>query len=89
MPGWRASFYRTASGEDLDLVLERGRRRLAFEFKSSVAPKVSRGFSGTLELFEPDHVWIVAPVQEAYHKSQGVTVSPIKEILDDLVHNRF
>jgi hypothetical protein len=89
MPGWRASFYRTASGEEIDLVLERGQRRLAFEFKASVAPKVSRGFSGTLELLEPEHVWIVAPVQEAYDKKPGVTVSPIKEILDDLIHYRF
>jgi len=89
MPGWRASFYRTASGEEIDLVLERGRRRLAFEFKASVAPKVSRGFSGTLELLQPAHVWIVAPVHEAYDKRPGVTVSPIRDILGDLAHNRF
>jgi AAA+ ATPase superfamily predicted ATPase len=76
--------------EDAEFFFHTQRDKLiGFEFKSSVAPKVSRGFSGTLELLEPDHVWIVAPVQEAYHKSQEVTVSPIKEILDDLVHNRF
>jgi predicted AAA+ superfamily ATPase len=84
MPNWRASFYRTASGEEIDLVLERGRRRLAFEFKASIAPKVSRGFYGTLELLELEQVWIVAPVQEAYDKRPRVTVSPIREVLEDL-----
>jgi predicted AAA+ superfamily ATPase len=84
MPGWHASFYRTASGEEIDLVLERGRRRFAFEFKASVAPKVSRGFSGTLALLAPEHVWIVAPVPEAYDKEPRVTVSPIREVLEVL-----
>ncbi len=84
MPNWRASFYRTASGEEIDLILERGHRRLAFEFKASVAPKVSRGFYGTLELLELEQVWIVAPVKEAYDKRLGVTVSPIRKVLEDL-----
>ena len=89
MSGWHASFYRTASGEEIDLVLEQGRKRLAFEFKASVAPTISRGFSGTLELLQPNHVWIVAPVQEPYDKRPGVTVSSIRGVLDDLKHKRF
>ncbi len=72
------------SGEEIDLILERGSRRLAFEFKASVAPKVSRGFYGTLELLELEQVWIVAPVQEAYDKHPRVKVSPIREVLEDL-----
>lgn len=30
LPHWRASFYRDSNGQEIDLVLERGRRRLAF-----------------------------------------------------------
>lgn len=84
MPDWQASFYKTTSGEEIELILERGRRRFAFEFKASVAPKVSRGFSGTLELLAPEHVWIVAPVPDAYDKEPRVTVSPIREVLEVL-----
>jgi predicted AAA+ superfamily ATPase len=84
MSDWRASFYRTASGEEIDLILQRGQKLLAFEFKLSVAPKVSRGFANTLELLQPNYVWIVAPVQEGYQKSRNVKVASIRELLEDL-----
>lgn len=84
MPDWRPSFYRTSSGEEIDLIIERGRKRLAFEFKASMSPKVSRGFQGTLSVLQPDHTWIVAPVQEPYPKYPGVTVTNIKEVLQDI-----
>jgi len=84
MPAWRASFYRTSSGEEIDLVIEHGRKRLAFEFKASMSPKLSRGFPDTLAVLQPDHTWIVAPVPEPYPKRSGVTVSNIKGVLQDL-----
>jgi len=76
-PDWRPSFYRTSSGEEIDLILERGQKKLAFEFKASMSPKVSRGFKGTLEVLQPDHTWIVAPVEAPYPLQQDVTVSDI------------
>ena len=84
MPDWRASFYRTSSGEEIDLIIERGRRRLAFEFKASMSPKLSRCFAGTLTVLQPDHTWIVAPVLEPYLKHPGVTVVNIKAVLQDI-----
>ncbi len=86
LPAWRASFYRTSSGEEIDLVLEHGRQRLAFEFKASMAPRLSRGFADTLAVLQPDHTWVVAPVLEPYPQSPGVTVSNIKGVLQDLLH---
>lgn len=83
-PNWRPSFYRTSSGEEIDLIIERGRKRLAFEFKASMSPKLSRGFQGTLSVLKPDHTWIVAPVAEPYPKYPGVTVTNIKEVLQDI-----
>jgi len=84
MPDWRPCYYRTSSGEEIDLILERGRRRLAFEFKSSMSPNVSRGFPATLDLLQPERTWIVAPVQEGYPRADGVTVANIEEVLKDL-----
>jgi predicted AAA+ superfamily ATPase len=89
MPAWRASFYRTSSGEEIDLILEHGRKRLAFEFKASMSPKLSRGFPDTLSVLQPDHTWIVAPVPEPYPKRSGVTVSNVKQVLQDLCESRF
>jgi predicted AAA+ superfamily ATPase len=81
MPGWQPSFYRTSSGEEIDLILERGGKRLAFELKASMAPKLSRGFSGTLEVLKPEHTWVVAPVRESYSIMDGVEVAGILEVL--------
>lgn len=42
---WQASYYRTASQTEVDLVLEKGvQERWVIEIKRSVAPKVSAGF---------------------------------------------
>lgn len=87
MSQWRPYFYRTSSGEEIDLVLERGRRRLAFEFKSSMAPKVSRGFPGSVEILQPEQTWIVAPVADSYPLMPGVEVASIAAVLSRLRHD--
>lgn len=84
MKEWRASFYRTSSGEEIDLILERGRKRLAFEFKASMSPRVSRGFSGTLDVLQPDRAWVVAPVSESYPLPSGAIVTNLRGVLNDL-----
>lgn len=73
-PGWRASHFRTASGIELDLVLEKGRRRLAFEFKASSAPTLTRGFHQAVELLKPEHTSVIAPVDGAYPIGKAITV---------------
>ncbi|XCN74157.1 MAG: ATP-binding protein [Candidatus Electrothrix aestuarii] len=83
-PNWRASFYRTSSGEEIDLILERGQKSLAFEFKASMSPKVSRGFNATLEILQPNHTWIIAPVPEPYPFQQNVTVSDIFSVVEEI-----
>ena len=82
---WRPSFYRTSSGEEIDLVLERSQRRLAFEIKASLSPHLSRGFPGTLEVLEPEQTWVVCPMDEpGYPIRPGVRVVGIRECLRDL-----
>lgn len=88
MPGWRAAYYRTSSGEEIDLILERGRKRLAFEFKVSMSPKVSRGFQGSLSALHPDRSFVVAPVPEPYPLKSGALVTNIKDILSILLKIR-
>jgi len=84
MPRWQPSFYRTAAGAEIDLVLERGRRRLAIECKASTAPTVSRGFWSALEDLEIEEAWVVAPVTEPYPLRAGVTVMPLRGLLERL-----
>jgi predicted AAA+ superfamily ATPase len=73
-PGWKASHYRTATGVELDLVLEKGSRRLAFEFKASSAPAVTRGFHQAIEDLRPQRTCIVAPVDSSYPIGRSILV---------------
>lgn len=77
---WRASFYRTANGVELDLVLERGQRRIAIECKASSAPSPSRGFWNALSDLGISEAYIVAPVARRWEIAKGVHVIPPSEL---------
>lgn len=77
---WQPFFYRTATGVEIDLVLSRGKRKLAFEFKASSAPRVGKGFWTALHDLQIDQAWIIAPVQQGYPLDKNVRVSPLSEI---------
>ncbi len=80
-PDWDASFYRTSSGSEIDLILERGKKRIAIECKASSSPEVGRGFWIALKDLEIEEAWIIAPVNEAYPLGKGVTVAPINAFM--------
>ena len=65
-PGVRVSFYRTAAGAELDLVLERGSRKVGFEIKFSSAPKVTKGFWQACQDVGVAQAYVVAPVEEGW-----------------------
>lgn len=46
--GSRASFYRTSTGAEIDLLLERGSQLEAWEVKFGLAPRITRGFHEAL-----------------------------------------
>jgi uncharacterized protein len=74
------SFYRTAAGAELDVVVEQGGRKLAFEIKFSTAPKVTKGFWQACEDVAPTEAYIVAPVRERFPFSDRVEVLPVEEL---------
>jgi len=78
---WKASFYRTSSGNEIDLVLEKGGRRVAVECKAASAPEITRGFRQALADLEVSEAWVVAPVQKAYPGGSGVTIAPLHYFL--------
>jgi predicted AAA+ superfamily ATPase len=75
--GSHLSFYRTAAGAELDLIVERGRRKLGFEIKFSVAPSLTKGFWTALGDLDLERAYVVAPVRERYPLPGGVDVVPI------------
>jgi predicted AAA+ superfamily ATPase len=78
--GASLSFYRTAAGAELDGVVEIGQKKIGFEIKFSVAPKVSKGFWQSLQDVRPDHTFIVAPVQQGWPFAEGVQVIGVGDI---------
>ncbi len=74
-PDWEPFFYRTATGTEIDLVLVRGDKKIAFEFKASTAPKLSKGFWNALDDLGIDQAWVVAPVDSPYPLDKIVSVT--------------
>ena len=79
------SFYRTAAGTELDLVIERGPRKLGVEIKFSSAPKPTKGFWQALQDLQIDRACVIAPVSQRYPLAERVEVLPLaalKSFLD-------
>ena len=86
LPRWQPFFYRTSSGEEIDLVLTKGREKLAFEIKASLTPHLSRGFSDTMGALQPERTWVVCPMTDpGYPIQSGARVAGISECLKELV----
>lgn len=60
--GATTSFYRTAAGAELDLVVEMGNKKIGFEVKFSSAPKVTKGFWQACDDVDVDAAYIIAPL---------------------------
>lgn len=81
-PDWKAYFYRTRTGVEIDLILEKGLKKVAVEFKVSTAPKLGRGFYRALEDLKIEKGYIIAPVDSSYPLNEKVTVIPLDGFLE-------
>ncbi|MBF0499321.1 MAG: ATP-binding protein [Candidatus Riflebacteria bacterium] len=79
-PRWHASYVRTSNAAEVDLILERGRRRMLIECKLSKAPVPSRGFHQLIADMKPDAAWLAAPVDVPYDYQTNIRVGNIRDI---------
>jgi hypothetical protein len=70
----QVSFYRTAAGAELDLVIEVGGRRFGVEVKFSSAPAVTKGFWNACEDLGLQRAFVVAPVRSGFPLAANVDV---------------
>jgi uncharacterized protein len=84
MPDWQPYFYRTATGDEIDLVMVKGDRIIAIECKASTAPQLTKGFWTVLEDIQPEHVWVVAPINDSYPIKKNVTVCGLSQIANEV-----
>lgn len=82
MPNWDYYFYRTASGDELDLILEKGNQRIAIECKASTAPKLTKGFYRAIDVVKPQQTFVIIPTQVSYEIAPNITVCGLDEFLN-------
>ena len=81
----QASFFRTATGVEIDLVLELpGNRTWAVEIKRSSAPAVGKGLRIALEDVKPDAAFLVHGGCDRYPKGGGVEAIGLREMAEVL-----
>jgi len=81
----QASFYRTATGVEADLVLELpGNRLWVMEVKRGLAPKVEPGLLRALEDLQPERAFLVYSGIERYPKGHGIEVIGLREMAQEL-----
>ena len=74
-------YYRTASGAEVDLVVDRGAGEIwALEIKRSTAPSVSRGFHAACEDLKPKRKLVVHAGDESFPLSQGVEAVALPDV---------
>lgn len=78
---WSPYFYRTATGDETNLVLKKGNRTIAVECKASTAPQLTKGFFRTLNDLQADHAYVIIPSRGAYPVKTNVTVCGIEDFL--------
>ena len=81
----RASFYRTATGVEVDLALELpGNRLWAVEIKRGLAPRVERSLRVALADLQPERAFIVYGGEERYPAGAGVEVIGLTALAEEL-----
>ena len=83
-PGTAASFYRTAGGAEMDLVLELpgATSPWAFEIKRGLVPRLSRGFRSACEDLHPERAFIVSGGDDAYPLEPGLDVVGVRQMAE-------
>jgi predicted AAA+ superfamily ATPase len=78
--GAKPYFYRSATGYEIDLVIElTASRRWAYEFKKSLSPTVEKGFHIACADIKAERRILVYPGQESYPGSGGVEVMSLSD----------
>jgi len=85
-PSTTAHYYRTASGSEIDLLLEvPGRGRWAIEVKLSLVPKIPVGFHHACRDVEATRKIVVCPGDIEYPTRGDVTVMSLQGLMGELV----
>lgn len=82
-PGYRPHFWRTAVGQEVDLLMDDGRRQVPFEIKLHTAPTIddARGVLTCMADLGLRRGYVIYPGREAYSLGRQVTALPAAQLL--------
>jgi hypothetical protein len=83
-PDSHPCFWRTAAGAEIDLVIDRGERRIAIEARTSggARPRVIRGLEAALLDVEADRGWIVDPMRGIERLGERVARAGFEAVIE-------
>lgn len=77
-------FWATHSGAELDLLVIRGRRRLGFEFKRTVAPKVTRSIRVAADDLRLDRLDVIHAGKETFPLAVGIRAVAARQVWEEI-----
>lgn len=78
-------FYRTAKGDEIDLIIEINDSTIAIECKASSSPKPTKGFYKAIEDIQPKMSYIVAPISSSpYQLAENIIVTNSIDLIQEL-----
>jgi hypothetical protein len=82
-PRYEIYFYRDSSGNEVDLVLIKGMKKIVIEIKASTAPKVGASFWNAVKFLRPDQMWVIAQVDSSYPGKDGLKITNLDLFLKE------
>lgn len=82
-------FYRTATGAEIDLILEWPDEKWAIEVKRSLNPVPERGFYSAIEDVKPSRSFVVYPGEERFRIAPNIEAISLPDLCEELIaHSR-
>lgn len=83
-PSLESSFYRTNHGNEVDIVLSDGTKKVIVECKSTLSPNLSKGNYTAIEDISPLKTYVVTPAQKGYPFKKNIDVVSLVELIHQL-----
>ncbi|MCX6144165.1 MAG: ATP-binding protein [Ignavibacteriales bacterium] len=77
-------FWATHAGAELDLLVVRGRQRIGFEMKRTVAPQLTRSMRSAIVDLKLKKLFVIHAGNDLFPLAHGVTALPFDRILTDI-----
>ncbi len=81
-PDWQTWFYRTATGNEIDLLLTKGNKILGFEFKATLSPELTRGAYTAMQDLKLNELFVVSMVSKSYYFKPNIQIGNLTDALD-------